>query len=251
MDHVIAASEHYTTKEDWDAYYADCRPKKVDSVFLSEIFEEYLQPDPEKSVLEIGCAGGEYLCYMARRFGFRAFGVDYSDEIVRTANLFKYNELPAPELFKEDFFQWQPGRTFDIVYSIGFIEHFEDPRRVLRKHSDLLAPGGRLIVTMPHFAHLQYLFHWLIDRDNLRKHNTRIMRLPVLRKAAEGLPLRLNYLDYFETFGFWTERKTWNTRQKAARWAIELFGKAAWKLLGFRRSNFLFSPHIVLVATRN
>jgi trans-aconitate methyltransferase len=188
---------------------------------------------------------------MARRFGFKPFGVDYSDEIVRTATLFEYNGLPAPELFKQDFFQWQPGRTFDIVYSIGFVEHFEDPHRVLRKHSDLLAPGGHLIVTMPHFAHMQYLFHWLIDRDNLRKHNTRIMRLPILRKAVEGLPLRLDHLDYFETFGFWTERKTWNIYQKAVRWAIGLFGKVAWKLLGFRRPNFLFSPHIVLVATRN
>lgn len=246
----MTASDCYTTKQDWDAYYVDHPPKKIESVFLAEILEKYLQPDPEKSVLEVGCAGGEYLCFMARRFGFKAFGVDYSDEIVRTASLFKVNELPEPELFKEDFFQWQPGRTFDVVYSIGFIEHFEDPACVLRMHSDLLAPGGRLIVTMPHFAHLQYLFHWLIDRENLRKHNTKIMRLPVLRRALRGVPLRLDHLDYFETFGFWTERKTWNHRQKAVRWMIGIFGKMVWKLFGFRRSNFLFSPHIVLVATR-
>jgi 2-polyprenyl-3-methyl-5-hydroxy-6-metoxy-1,4-benzoquinol methylase len=247
---MITTSDAYTTKQDWDAYYVDHHPKKIESVFLAEIFDKYLRPDSEKSVLEVGCAGGEYLCFMARRFGFKVSGIDYSDEIVRTANLFKFNDLPAPELFKQDFFQWQPGRTFDVVYSIGFIEHFEDPARVLRKHSDLLPPGGRLIVTMLHFAHLQYLFHWLIDRENLRKHNTKIMRLPVLRKAIQGLPLRVDHLDYFETFGFWTERKTWKPWQKSIRWTIETFGKVAWKLLGFRRSNFLFSPHIVLVATR-
>jgi len=97
---------------------------------------------------------------------------------------------------------------------------------------------------------MQYVFHWLIDRENLRVHNTRMMRLPVIRKALKGLPVRVEHLDYFQTFGFWTERKTWNAGQKIIKWGIETFGKIMWKLLGFRRSNWLFSPQIVLVATR-
>jgi 2-polyprenyl-3-methyl-5-hydroxy-6-metoxy-1,4-benzoquinol methylase len=153
-------------------------------------------------------------------------------------------------LFQADFFNWNPGRTFDVVFSNGFIEHFEDPALVLERHAALLAPGGKLIVTLPHFAHLQYVFHWLIDRENLRKHNTRMMRLRVLRRALRGLPLRLDHLDYYETFGFWTERTSWNQWQKAVDSGIRIFGKVVWKLAGFRTPNFLVSPHIVLVATR-
>ena len=240
----------YTTKENWDDYFKDYEPKVVDSVFFAEIFERYLKPDATKSVLEIGCAGGEYLCYMHKHFGFQPFGVDYSDEIVKTAELFRHNGLREPGLFKQDFFNWSPGRTFDVVYSIGFIEHFEDTRSVIERHVQLLSPGGTLVITLPHFANLQYWFHWLIDRENLSKHNTRIMHLGVLRKAINGAPVKLEHLDYYQTFGFWTERKVWNFYHRFVNWNIGLFGKIAWKLMGFRKSNFLFSPHIVLVATK-
>ncbi|MBC8096196.1 MAG: class I SAM-dependent methyltransferase [Akkermansiaceae bacterium] len=243
-------SATYTTKQHWDAYFSEYQPKKVGSVFFAEIFEKYLRPDPSKAVLEVGCAGGEYLCYVHQRFGFQAFGVDYSDEIKKTTELFAYNQVAPPALFHEDFFTWQPGRKFDVVYSIGFIEHFEDPRLLIQRHVDLLETGGKLIITLPHFAHLQYLFHWLIDRENLAKHNTKIMRLGVLRKALRDLPLRIEHLNYYQTFGFWTERKTWNAWQRLINQSIELFGKVAWKILGFRTPNFLFSPHIVLVATK-
>jgi len=244
------AQDRYTSKEHWDSYFTEYRPKKVETVFFAEIFEKHLQPDQSKTILEVGCAGGEYLCYAAKKFGYAPFGIDYSDEIQKTTDLFVFNGMPKPALYQGDFFGWQPNRTFDVVFSIGFIEHFEDTRTVLKKHLDLLAPGGKLIITLPHFAHLQYLFHWLIDRENLRVHNTQMMRLPAIRRALEGLPARLDHLDYYQTFGFWTERKTWNSWQKFVKWGIEIFGKVMWKLLGFRRSNLLFSPHIVLVATK-
>ena len=160
-------TDAYTTKEHWNDYFCDYSPKVVDTVFFAEIFERFLKPDSKKSVLEIGCAGGEYLCYMHKHFGFQPFGVDYSDEIVKTAELFRHNQLGEPTLFHEDFFSWHPGRTFDVVFSIGFIEHFQDTRMIIERHARLLSPGGTLIITLPHFAHMQYLFHWLIDRENL------------------------------------------------------------------------------------
>jgi len=243
--------DRYTSKEHWDKYFTEYQPKRIETVFFAEIFDKHLQPDSSKTVLEVGCAGGEYLCYLAKRFGFLPYGVDYSDEIKKTTDLFVFNGMPAPDLHQGDFFSWQPDRTFDVVFSIGFIEHFEDTRMVIKKHLDLLAPGGKLIITLPHFAHLQYFFHWMIDRENLRVHNTSMMRLPVIRRALEGLPLRLDHLDYYQTFGFWTERKSWNIWQKLVKQGIDIFGKVMWKLLGFRRSNFLFSPHIVLVATKH
>src|ERR1700722_7357542 len=167
-----ALQQTYTTKEHWDSYFEHYRPTVVQSVFFAEVFEQHLKPDPTKRVLEIGCAGGEYLCYFAKHFRFIPFGVDFSEEIRKTAELFEFNGLPKPTLFQEDFFQWRPGQLFDVVCSFGFIEHFEDPRMVIQKHAELLAPGGKLIITLPHFAHLQYFFHWLLDRENLALHNT-------------------------------------------------------------------------------
>ena len=238
----------YTTKELWD--FADYRPALVQSVYFSDVFNRYLKPDSSKRVLEVGCAGGEYLCYLAKHFGFIPYGVDYSDEIRKTAELFEFNGLARPKLYQEDFFKWQPGELYDVVCSFGFIEHFEDPRLVIQKHVDLLSPGGKLIITLPHFAHLQFIFHWLLDRENLAIHNTKTMRLPVLRKALSGLPVTVDHLNYYQTFGFWTERKQWSEWQRFAEKGIQTIGKISWKLAGFNRPNFLLSPHIVLVASK-
>lgn len=241
----------YTTKELWDSYFENYRPALIESVCFSDVFARHLRTDPSKRVLEIGCAGGEYLCYLAKQFRFIPFGVDYSDEIRKTAELFEFNGLPRPTLYQEDLFKWQPGGLFDVVCSFGFIEHFEDPRMVIRKHLELLAPGGKLIITLPHFAHLQYFFHWLIDRENLAIHNTRTMRLSVLRRALANLPVAIDHLNYYQTFGFWTERKQWNQWQRFAEKGIQTIGKISWKLAGFNRPNFLLSPHIVLVGTKH
>ena len=247
---MIPSHQTYTTKEHWDGYFEDSRPTIIDTVFFAEILDRHLKPDSSKCVLEVGCAGGEYLCYLVKRFGFIPFGVDFSDEIRKTAELFEFNGLARPTLLQEDFFKWHPRERFDVVCSFGFIEHFEDPRLVIQKHAELLAPGGTLIITLPHFAHLQYLFHWLLDRENLALHNTRIMRPAVLRAAVKDLPLKIEYLDYYQTFAFWTERKEWNRWQRLAEKGIQTIGKISWKLAGFNRPNSLLSPHIVVVATK-
>ena len=256
----------YTDKQFWNEYYQKkYRPKIIDKVVFADIFEKYLTPDPDKEILEIGCAGGDLLCFLAKQYHFKTFGVDYSDEIKTTVELFRFNSLPTPTLFKQDIFKWRPGRQFDLVCSFGLLEHFENPAPLLQKHIELLKPGGTLIITMPHFAHLQYFFHWLIDRDNLKKHNTGIMSIGAIKKAVAGFSLEIEYLNYYRTFGFWTERpndhnpllaKEGLGRSPLAWWerliyhSIQFSGRVINKLLGPHHPNPLVSPHLVLIAKK-
>lgn len=244
--------ENYTDKKFWDEYFQkhEHRPGLISDSFFSDIFNKYLSKNPNKTVLEIGCADSNFLCYLTKQFGYKAYGVDYSDAISRTADLFKFNNLPEPILYKEDIFNWHTDKKFDLVCSFGFIEHFEDINPIITKHSELLAPGGKLIITFPHFAHAQYIFHWLIDRANLRKHNTRIMNLGPVKNALEEAGLKIELLSYYKTFGFWTERKELAGWEKIINWTIIKFGKVITKVFSYDQPNFLFSPHIVCVATK-
>lgn len=241
--------QEYTTKNDWDKYLKRYEPKLIESVVFADVFKKYLTPDKNKSILEIGCAGGNFLCYLVKTFGYRPYGIDYSDEIMRTKELFEFNGLKAPVLYKGDFFQWNPNKKFDVVCSFGFVEHFKNIDHVIKRHADLVAPGGKLIITLPHFAHAQYFFHWLIDRENLKKHNTKIMNLNSIRKAVKNSGLRIEHLSYYETFGFWTENNNITRREKIIKNLIRFFGKVLNKTVGYDRPNFLFSPFIVCVAT--
>ena len=243
--------KEYTNKTDWDRYFYDYKPRIIDNVIFSDIFNKYLTRDNSKSVLEVGCAGGDFLCYLAKTFQYQAFGVDYSDEIKKTKELFAFNGLVEPTLYKEDFFKWDPGIKFDVVCSFGFIEHFDKINEVVSKHADLLFPNGKLIITLPRFSSLQYFFHWLIDRENLKKHNTKIMNLGSIRKAVEISGCKIEYLSYYKTFGFWTERTRLAPWEKCINWSILKFGKVINKVFGYNRPNFLFSPHLVCVATKN
>jgi SAM-dependent methyltransferase len=64
----------------------------------------------------------------------------------------------APGVINEDVVEFDPGRDFDLIVSISTLEHVgwdepvRDPARFERAVSrllDLLAPGGRLLVTLP------------------------------------------------------------------------------------------------------
>jgi hypothetical protein len=61
------------------------------------------------------------------------------------------------------------------VLSAGFIEHFEDPEKIVRCHLDLLRSGGLLIIDIPCLTGLHYCLSWLISKDVLRMHNLEIM----------------------------------------------------------------------------
>lgn len=242
--------QNYTDKKFWESYYKNYQPEIITRNVFQDLFDKFLPKDSSKTILEIGCAGGKYLCYLTKKFGYQTFGIDYSEDIEKTKILFKYNNLPEPTLFKEDLFLWNPQQKFDIVCSFGFIEHFEDIRQVVQKHAELITPGGKLVITMPNFAGLQYLFHWIIDRENLKKHNVKIMKPGFLAKTLKNLPFTVEYLDYYKTFGFWTERESMKLWEKAVLILIRKFGKTVNLFFGYDRPNPLLSPHIVCIATK-
>ena len=79
------------------------------------------------------------------------------------ARLFRtWHQNVAKTLFKaqltgefrcEDIFTTTlPEASFDLVYSLGVIEHFEDARSIVEKHLFLTKPGGRVVISIPNFG---------------------------------------------------------------------------------------------------
>ena len=61
----------------------------------------------------------------------------------------------------------------------------------------------------------------------------------------------IQYLNYYRTFGFWTERKDFTWWERVIYWKIQTFGRIINKLIGPNHPNPLFSPHLVLIAKKN
>jgi 2-polyprenyl-6-hydroxyphenyl methylase/3-demethylubiquinone-9 3-methyltransferase len=101
-------------------------------------------------VLEIGGGGSRVLPYLSRKFGVEVYGTDFSLTGCRLlrANLALVG-TPGSVICEDLFESSLVGETFDLVYSSGLIEHFEDTRSVVAQHVRLLRPGGRLVVIVP------------------------------------------------------------------------------------------------------
>lgn len=170
---------------------------------LKLVFKKYL-PREEKSILEIGCALGGWLVCFNREFGYDVYGIDYSEagcELARE-NL-RRNEVKGEIICGDAFdtsFQNKYQGFFDIVYSLGFIEHFDDPSEALELHLRLLKTDGLLMMTMPNYGDGSIYRKWTRltrqDEDLVRTHNVELMEIANFKR----------YLDRFKNIEIQTLR---------------------------------------------
>ena len=190
----------------WEDYWANCSlPSEVDWNFsfdrcLGSAIKKNL-PTTSGEVLEVGCAPGKWLAYMAREFGLKPSGVEYSDAGMKaTLENFKILGLTPDAIFTGDFFEMKPPRQFDAVMSFGFIEHFSDVDSVVERHLQWLKPGGVLILGVPNFTGIYSPIQRVLDKNILEKHNLDIMNLDYFRGLGRRLSLEPVFLDYVGSF---------------------------------------------------
>ena len=120
---------------------------------ILKIFDKYLPNSKGLTILEIGGGQGEYLLYLTRKFSYKAHSLDYSrigNE--QTHDLFSKAGLSV-ELFDRDLFSDNSDLPkFDIVFSLGLIEHFDNPGLVVEKHLELVKSGGILLLGVPNYG---------------------------------------------------------------------------------------------------
>jgi len=136
-------------------------------------------------VVEIGFAPGKQLAYVAKTYGAIVTGVDYSVSGVEIAkNLFSVLGLSGDLLCEDVFDMSIPMGTFDFVYSVGVIEHFDDPRELVSKHIELLKPDGVCLILVPNYRGIYGTLQRYLDPDNLEIHNLNIMTCDAMKKLA-------------------------------------------------------------------
>jgi len=128
---------------------------------ILDIFDKYLPVDENLNAIEIGGSPSRYLIYMAKNFKYNIHSLDYS-KIGNEQTMKNLTGTGIPieiydrDLFSENFNKDLP--LFDIVYSLGFIEHFEDLDLVVKKHTKLLKSGGILLLGTPNLSGAFYRY---------------------------------------------------------------------------------------------
>jgi SAM-dependent methyltransferase len=150
-----------TTPEYWDApFWTDddrdlervrFDPENLEFRDVHRWLKRHLPCRTDWRFLEVGCHPGRYLWYFHQTFGYEVSGIEYAPQACeRTIRLMRQIGLAA-NVQHADIFDFVPpdGRGFDVVASVGLIEHFRDVGPIVRRHVELLNPGGYLVLWIP------------------------------------------------------------------------------------------------------
>ena len=102
-----------------------------------------------KVVLDAGCGTGELPYLIAKKGARHVMGIDYSKEAIEAAQKTYHEKNLSFEC--TDITQLK-GKKFDVITTLGTLEHVDDPLAVLKKLKSMLNPGGSLIVTCPNWV---------------------------------------------------------------------------------------------------
>ena len=105
-----------------------------------------LEKLPPASILDIGCADGQFL-EAANAQGHRSVGIDFTRADIAAA---QGRGLDARVADVAELANAYPaGHKFDVVTLFQVIEHLNDPDAIFSQIATVTAPGGRLFVGCP------------------------------------------------------------------------------------------------------
>jgi len=163
-----------TTVEYWTRFWQGAKPPRqicVDGTALGHTvdrayhaaLERYVPADRGARLIEIGCGNSAWLPFFSRRFGIGIAGLDYSEYGCARARTFLEMSKVDGDVRCGDFRNppedWK--EAFDVVFTNGLVEHFDDTSAALSQIARFAKPGGKLLTFIPNMYGLN---GWLQKR---------------------------------------------------------------------------------------
>lgn len=101
-----------------------------------------------KTVVDVGCGTGRIGWELVHKGAKHFLGIDYAPSAIEEA---QHHYLHPNLDFREMDVKNLRG-TFDVVISLGTLEHMDDPLALLKTLKRHVKPGGSLIVTCPNWV---------------------------------------------------------------------------------------------------
>jgi SAM-dependent methyltransferase len=129
--------------------------------FYRNLLEPVLKPVPRGArIIDVGCGQG-LLVYALNSFGFdRVRGIDLSEQQVVVGQNYGLQCSAVDRDYLVNLAQTEPA-SFDVIFLMDVLEHVDkaEQLRLLSAIYQLLAPGGRLILSVPN-ANASFGLRW-------------------------------------------------------------------------------------------
>jgi len=213
-----------TSREFWNKGYSNRHVGALPnshSLFdfeIMKILQQYLPSRKGLNLIEMGCGGSKWLPYFYRKFRYNVFGVDYSKTGVEKARENLVMSNCKGRIWHLDFVQDLPSNlynSFDILMSVGVIEHFDHPEKILGIFAKLLQKGGTIVTICPNMTGLAGYMQKVLSRETYNLH--KIFSLASLRSWHIKTNFRIIYGSYFYLSDFGKVLPIWDRLPSSIR----------------------------------
>jgi 2-polyprenyl-6-hydroxyphenyl methylase/3-demethylubiquinone-9 3-methyltransferase len=223
----------------------------------------FIADNKYKTLLEVGCGSSGWLPYFAARYNLIVSGLDYSEVGcgICEKNL-RMQGIVFGKIFCRDLFDENctDNEKYDVVFTYGVIEHFEDPGKVISRLTHLVNPGGLIISHVPNLNGLMGLMSRSFVREIHLMHRVVTREQLCNWHIERGLiNLRTDYAGIFSLSVIpWVRSKTWFFLEKSFQRKVCLklitivesfLGKVFMRFLG-KFTSKTFSPYIISICRK-
>lgn len=192
----VAVSE----KNYWESTYRDRTTYKspvvsgYKGVVARQIEEKIAGASPYKSIIEIGGGGSDWLIYLYKKFKpEKIAALDYTESGCQALEKKAKKEHVPIKIIKDDILSLLtlPDQTYELVFSLGFAEHFSDLSEILLGKKKFLSKDGVIITIIPNMAGLNGLLTKFLDKSLYNIH----VPYTLEDMKTEHIKARLEILD--------------------------------------------------------
>lgn len=248
-------NDKLTTQTYWENYYKNVSTEKKVIERIGQTDDKYWDIFykaarlKDNNILEIGSYPGRYLAYLAAKFNLNPTGIDYNSDYKKIEETMRIMSITNYKYIQEDFFKVTPTEKFDFVFSMGFVEHFENFKEVMDKHVEFMNDKGALLIRVPNKKYFRKWYGLLVDYKNLKIHNLKCMNYKVFTDFAQRNNLKIHTLKYESGFAYSVHQEL-NFTQKIIYHVVKRFSIFLNPLLKKYPSKF-YSSYMVAIFTKN
>lgn len=204
----MSTPERLTDRTYWETYYQNHNAMDTQNL-ASRIMQKTecyaplfrkLDLRPRASLLELGGFPGRIGARLASQFKASIHAIDFNPNVASFYTHCKALEVQDCHYTCSDFFELPPEPIYDLVFSVGLIEHFSNFQEVMDVHASWTKPGGQIMIVMPNHRKLAYVYRRIFDAENLAHHNLQAMNIQHFETMAKRLNLELQEKGFFGPF---------------------------------------------------
>jgi SAM-dependent methyltransferase len=240
----------FVKQSHWDKSYKNLK-FSIASDRVTTWLNKFLQVESVRkppAAFEFGCFPGRYLAFIGT-LGYDVSGCDLTPRTEELSIWLASLGVRVGNVVNADALSIAPTAQYDLVYSIGFIEHFSDYSKIIEAHDKKLRPGGSLILACPNFrGTVQNYLHRTFDRQNLDLHNLEAMDPSEWKRTLEVLGYKVEFAGFFGGFDFWTDNGL--EKMSLTKRSLALLFKIMGRAMSGIPDREAWSPYVGLVARK-